>query len=49
MRVAIEEVLNRIPEYELREADVELLPHFPTAYGYRRIGASFDPGSPHAN
>ena len=49
MRVAIEEVLKRIPEYELREADVELLPHFPTAYGYRRIGASFDPSSPHAN
>ena len=46
MRVAIEEVLKRIPEYELREADVELLPHFPTAYGYRRIGACFDSGSP---
>ena len=49
MRVAIEEVLKRIPEYELREADVQLLPHFPTAYGYRRISASFDSGSPHAN
>jgi cytochrome P450 len=45
MRVAIEELLKWIPEYDLREADVELLPHFSSAYGYRRVGASFDPSS----
>jgi cytochrome P450 len=45
MRIALEEVLRRIPDYELLEDEVELLPHFPTAYGYRRISATFSPGA----
>jgi cytochrome P450 len=44
MRIAIEEVLRRLPDFELKEGEVDLLPHFPTMYGYRRIGASFTPG-----
>ena len=44
LRIAIEEVLRRLPDYELREDDVELLPHFPSAYGFRKIGATFTPG-----
>jgi cytochrome P450 len=44
LRIAIEEVLRRIPDYELCEDEVQLLPHFPAMYGYRRIGATFTPG-----
>ena len=45
LRIAIEEVLRRIPDYELREGDVRLLPHFPAAFGYRKVGATFTPGT----
>ncbi len=44
MRIALEEILRRIPDFELIEDEVELLPHFSTAYGYRRITATFSPG-----
>ena len=44
LRVTLEEVLRRIPDYELIEDQVELLPHFPSAYGYRRIAATFPRG-----
>ena len=44
LRIAIEEVLRRLPSYQLVEDEVELLPSFATSYGYRRIGAVFTPG-----
>ena len=44
LRVALEEVLRRIPDYELVEDQVDLLPHFPSSYGYRRITATFPRG-----
>jgi cytochrome P450 len=44
LRVTLEEVLRRIPDYELIEDQVDLLPHFPSAHGYRRIAATIARG-----
>ncbi len=45
LRIAIEEVLRRLPDYRLVEEEVVMTPNFPSAYGYLRIGAQFEPGA----
>jgi cytochrome P450 len=44
LRIGIEEVLRRMPDYQLVEDKVQLMPSFPSAYSWRKIGAVFPPG-----
>jgi cytochrome P450 len=44
LRLAIEEVLRRLPDYELDEAALQMNPNFASAYGYQQIPVIFSPG-----
>jgi cytochrome P450 len=44
LRLAIEEILRRLPDYELNESELQMNPNFASAYGYRRIHVTFAPG-----
>jgi cytochrome P450 len=44
LRVALEEILRRFPDYTLREEEVCLPPNLAITFGYRTVGATFPPG-----
>jgi len=43
MRVALEEVLRRLPDYEVDEAGLQLPPDVGLIYGYSRVPVTFSP------
>ena len=44
IRVCLEEVLSRLPDYELDEAGIESAPDVGVVYGYKRVPVRFSPG-----
>jgi cytochrome P450 len=44
MRVALEEVLRRFPDYEVNESGLEPQPDVGLIYGYSRVPVTFSPG-----
>jgi hypothetical protein len=44
IRICLEEVLKRLPDYEVEEAGLELAPDVGTVYAYKSLPIRFTPG-----